>query len=283
MTDQDRTAQAEDDDDRLADAYNRGLDLERAGNLDEAAAAYREALTLDPADHGGVTVRLAAMGHGAVPERAPDAYVATLFDQNAAVFDDMLVEQLGYSVPMLVRERLDALFDRTFERLLDLGCGTGLTATSLTGRFHSATGVDLSENMLDEAHERGVYETLFIAEACAFLEAEPDHAWDLITATDVLPYLGALEVFVANAARALAPDGVLVVSTENGPCPELAERGWGLGAKHRYAHANAYVQALAKAAGLSAAETLDIIVRYDDGEPVPGSLMVFSRPDRSAR
>ena len=39
------------------------------------------------------------MGRADAPERAPDAYVATLFDQNAEHFDDMLVEQLGYAVP----------------------------------------------------------------------------------------------------------------------------------------------------------------------------------------
>ena len=88
--------------DPLAEAYNRGLALEKAGDIAGAEAAYREALALDPADHGGVSIRLAAMGRAEAPDRAPDAYVATLFDQNAANFDDMLVEQLGYAVPMLV-------------------------------------------------------------------------------------------------------------------------------------------------------------------------------------
>lgn len=155
--------------DPLADAYNRGLALEKAGDFDGAPAAYTQALELDPADHGGVSVRLAAMGKGPVPDAAPDAYVATLFDQNAAAFDDMLVEQLGYAVPMLLRERFAALGLGQFERLLDLGCGTGLTGASLSDLIDHVTGVDLSEQMLDEAHERDCYDALYVAEAAGFL------------------------------------------------------------------------------------------------------------------
>ena len=147
---------AETDDDALALAYNRGLRLEKAGDLDGAEAAYREVLALDPADHGGASVRLAAMGRAPSPDAAPPAYVATLFDQNAAQFDDMLVEQLGYAVPMLVRERIAALGLGPWQRMLDLGCGTGLTGASMTDLAREITGVDLAEAMLDEAHERGL-------------------------------------------------------------------------------------------------------------------------------
>lgn len=153
---------SDDDDDALAEVYNRGLALEKAGDGDGAAAAYREVLRLDPADHGGVAIRLAAMGLGPVPVAAPEAYVATLFDQNAAQFDDMLVEQLGYAVPMLVRERFGALGLGPFARMLDLGCGTGLTGASMTDLAGEITGVDLAEQMLDEAHERDCYDALYV-------------------------------------------------------------------------------------------------------------------------
>ncbi len=88
------------DEEALAEVYNRGLDLEKAGDLDGAEAAYREALTIDPADHCGASVRLAAMGRDAAPDAMPEAYVATLFDQHADVFEAILVDQLGYCVPL---------------------------------------------------------------------------------------------------------------------------------------------------------------------------------------
>ena len=58
------------DNDPLADAYNRGLSLEKSGDREGAAEAYREVLRLDPQDRGGASVRLAAMGLGPVPEAA---------------------------------------------------------------------------------------------------------------------------------------------------------------------------------------------------------------------
>lgn len=260
--------------DALAEAYNRGLEAEKAGDLDGAAAAYTQALALDPADHGGVQIRLAAMGRGPVPDAAPEAYVATLFDQNAAAFDDMLVEQLGYAVPMLVRERFDLLGLGPFGRMLDLGCGTGLSGVSLADRAEHITGVDLSEQMLDEAHERGCYDGLYVAEAVAFLEEtdpedEPD--WDLIAATDVLPYLGGLAPFVAGCASRLTPGGILVVSAET---DTAMDKDFMVGPKHRYAHKRSYMEKLLDSAGFSVLEMLPITVRYDEGAPIPGLLSI---------
>lgn len=260
--------------DLLARAYNRGLAAERRGDLDEAAAAYAEALRLDPADHGGVTVRLAAIGRGEIPAKAPDAYVATLFDQCAAAFDDMLVEQLGYAVPMMLREKLAEVAPGPYRRLLDLGCGTGLTGASLADLAGEITGVDLAEGMLEEADERGVYAELYVGEAVAFLEETADAPWDLLTATDVLPYLGALEGFFAGAARCLSPGGVLAVSTES--LPGL-ERDYSVGPKHRFAHRPGYLLRLMAESGFDPLDCDPITVRYDQGTPVPGLLLLARR------
>ncbi|MGL4405380.1 MAG: S-adenosylmethionine-dependent methyltransferase, partial [Notoacmeibacter sp.] len=97
------------DDEKVSKAYNRGLKNEKAGRFDLAAKAYRECLALDPDDFGGVSVRLASIGEGPQPDGAPPAYVATLFDQHAEVFDEILVEQLGYAVPLMVPDRLTLL------------------------------------------------------------------------------------------------------------------------------------------------------------------------------
>ncbi len=268
------------EDDPLALAYNRGLALEKAGDLDGAASAYHEALALDPADHGGVSVRLAAIGRGPVPNAAPDAYVATLFDQNAEAFDNILVEQLGYAVPMLLRERFSALNMGPFDSLLDLGCGTGLTGSSLSDLVTHTTGVDLSEQMLDEAHERECYDALFVAEAVSFLqEAGPDEGapWDLIAATDVLPYIGDLEPFFAGAAAKLTPNGLLAVSAETLPPGQMQEQDFTVTTKHRFAHSAEYLDGLVERHGFKIAERLPIDVRYDEGEPIPGYLLLASR------
>jgi predicted TPR repeat methyltransferase len=263
--------EGEGEDDPLALAYNRGLAAEKRGDLDAAETAYREVLRLDPEDHGGASVRLAAIGRGAVPDKAPDAYVATLFDQCAEQFDDILVEQLGYHVPMMLRQRLGEVAPGPYGRTLDLGCGTGLTGVSLADMAGEITGVDLAEGMLEQADERGVYGDLYVGEAVGFLDGADEAPWDLLTATDVLPYLGALEGFFAGAARCLRAGGVLAVSTET--LPGMAD-DYTVGPKHRFAHSEGYLRRLMAETGFRPLECAPITVRYDDGAPVPGLLVV---------
>lgn len=271
------SAAMDEDDDALAEAYERGLAAERRGDRAGAAAAYADVLRLDPEDHGGVAVRLAAMGLGPAPDRAPPAYVATLFDQTAEVFDGMLVDQLGYHVPMMIREALQARGLGPFARLLDLGCGTGLTGESLHDMAAHRTGVDLSEGMIEIADEKEVYDALFVGDAEGFLDAAEGETWDLIAATDVLPYLGAVVALFAAVARRLAPGGLFAFSTETAPDDAFAGRGWMLGPKHRYAHAPQALGAALDAAGLYALSAETIVVRHDEGEPIPGQLVLAAR------
>lgn len=262
------------DEEALAEAYNRALALEKSGDIDAAAAAYAEVLALDPQDHGGAAVRLASMGRGETPEKAPDAYVTTLFDQHAGVFEDVLVEQLGYAVPVLVRQRLHALALGPYKRMLDLGCGTGLTGGALRDMADDITGVDLSENMVEVAHEKDLYETLYVAEAVDFLDDNEDEPFDLVTATDVLPYLGALEPLFFGAADNLVPGGVFVFSSETLPAESFAGRGFKVGPHQRFAHAESYVRERLHATGFDIVEVTDITVRMEEGEPIAGHLVV---------
>jgi predicted TPR repeat methyltransferase len=263
----------------LAAAYNRGLDLEKAGDLVGAEKAYREALALDPDDTGGVSIRLAALGREKAPEKMPDAYVSTLFDQNADVFDDILVDKLGYCVPLHLREMIRRLSLGPFDRLLDLGCGTGLTGMAFADCAGHLTGVDLSERIVELAFDREVYDDLYVGEAVAFLEEFEDDggerpSWDFIAATDVLPYLGAIEPIISAAAERLAPGGCFGFSTETLSAQTFAGKPYMVGPKYRFAQAEDYVRTSLAASGFEVLAFEPITVRLEDGEPVPGHLVV---------
>ena len=269
------------DEDALAEAYERGLAAEKAGDIEAAVSAFADVLRIDPEDRGGASVRLAALGRGAVPDKAPEAYVATLFDQHAEVFDGMLVDQLGYHTPMELRERLRERGFVGAGRLLDLGCGTGLSGESLRDMVGHATGVDLSEGMLGVADEKEVYDDLYVGDAEGFLEAaveEGAEPWDLIVATDVLPYIGRVEALFAAASACLAPGGCLAFSTETLPEAMFGGRGFTVGPKQRFAHAEPYLRSTLEAAGLAVEEVLPIVVRHDEGLPIPGHLVFARKP-----
>ncbi len=263
------------DEEALAEAYNRALALEKAGDLDEAAKAYQEVLAIDPEDHGGAAVRLASMGRGEAPPKAPDAYVETLFDQHAESFEDILVEQLGYAVPVLVRQRLQTLKLGPFKRMLDIGCGTGLTGGALRDMVEDITGIDISENMVEIAHEKDLYETLYVAELEDFLEDNDDEPFDLVTATDVLPYLGALEPLFFGAAENMTQGGIFVFSSEAIPAGD--ERPYIVGPHQRFLHSETYVRQRLTETGFDVVEIGEINVRMQDGKPSPGHLVIARR------
>lgn len=277
MSDKDINANVETtfDEEALAEAYNRALDLEKSGDLDAAAAAYAEVLAIDPDDHGGAAVRLASMGRGNVPEKAPDAYVATLFDQHAEMFDTILVDQLGYDVPLQLREiLLEINEDWQSERMLDLGCGTGLSADALDDMAKHKTGVDISENMIEVAHDKGDYDALFVGEAVRFLETTQEADWDLIVATDVLPYMGKLDGFFAGVCAHLTSGGHFSFSSETLNDEQLAGREFMVGNYQRFAHAQSYIRQMLAAHDMDCIRCEDITVRSEQGAPVPGHLYV---------
>lgn len=263
--------------DPLETAYEHALALEKAGRTDAAAEAWRAVLALDPEDHGGAAVRLAALGAAEPPPQAPPAYVATLFDQTAETFDHILVDQLGYCVPMLLRERIDALDLGPFGRMLDLGCGTGLAGSGLRDRAAHITGVDLSEGMLDVCHEMGDYDALFVGDCTAFLADGEGGPWDLVTACDLLPYLGDLAPLIAGAARRMVPGGLIALSTETLPEAEMGGRPWKVGPRHRYVHDPEHLARLLLSNGFEIAHFEEIAVRHELGEPVPGHFVLARR------
>ncbi len=262
------------DEDALAEAYDRALALEKAGDVDAAVKAYEEVLAIDPEDHGGAAVRIASMGRGETPPKAPDAYVETLFDQHAEVFEDVLVEQLGYHVPMMVRQRLQELNLGPFKRMLDLGCGTGLTGDAIGDMCGDMTGIDLSENMVEIAHEKDLYETLFVAEVEDFLDDNDEDPFDLITATDVLPYLGALEPLFFGAAENLNAGGLFIFSSEELPDTFANGQSYMVGPHQRFLHSAPYIRERLAATGFELVEMTEINVRMQEGLPSPGHLVI---------
>lgn len=215
----------------------------KLGRTGEALAAYRTAHGLDPQD--GEARHMIAALTGESPAAAPVDYVRGFFDTYADRFERHLLEDVQYQAPA----RLRALYDRVvgdarLGAVVDLGCGTGLTARAFADRAERIIGVDLSPRMLQLAAETGLYAELGEVDAATALTR--CHGLSAVLATDLFIYVGDLEAIIAGAARALVPGGRLLFSTE------AAEEGdFTLRPSGRYAQSPAYVRRLLAAHGLT--------------------------------
>ena len=261
------------DSDPLEEAYNRALSLEKAGKLDSAAAAYHQVLELDPHDCGGAQIRLAAIGHGEAPLKAPNSYVATLFDQTALAFESILVDSLHYDIPVKVSQQLKKISPRTFKRVLDLGCGTGLSGMYIQNQCQHITGVDLSEKMINVAYEKECYDELYVAEIVNFLLNSEHDSWDLIIATDVLPYFGCLEVLFNCVSKNTCEGGLFAFSSESLIDSHCKRSTYKVNKSCRFVHSETYILNMLSRNNFSCIEIQPTIIRKEEGNSVQGNLV----------
>ncbi|MES2887877.1 MAG: tetratricopeptide repeat protein, partial [Pseudomonadota bacterium] len=140
----------------LAEAWSqRGSLMRDTGRHAEAARCYEQAL----AKGGDETLNrfyLSSVQDGPVPAHPPALYVEALFDEYADDFQTHLVEQLNYQAHSTLLAPLRASGQR-FERVLDLGCGTGLCGRLIQAQAGTVEGVDLSAAMVAQARTSGAY------------------------------------------------------------------------------------------------------------------------------
>ncbi len=247
--------------------------------LDTATGAYRQALQLQPDDVFGARLKLALHGEETIPDLPPSRYVEGVFDHYADRFDTALVVKLGYSVP----SKLAALVApyAQFRNTVDLGCGTGLFGAEIRRHTARLEGFDLSSKMLAKARDKGLYDHLAQAdlglapqESGLFSSGLPTNRADLVSAADVLMYLGSLETVFPLVLELLAPAGFFAFSVEDLD----TDGGFQLRQSLRYAHSEPYVRALLDRYGLDILSTERAVIRMDGGKPVHGILFVSRKP-----
>lgn len=264
---------------RHADARKfLGLALRAAGRVEEAVAVFRDWASCEPENPVARHLFAACAGED-VPDRAPDAYVATVFDRLADSFDEHL-RDLEYRAPELVAEALRREIPspaKDFD-VLDAGCGTGLCAEFLRPYARHLSGVDLSAGMLARARRLQAYDALFQAELTRFLVATPAH-YDLIVSADTLCYFGNLEEVLTAAQGALRPGGLLVFTVER---QAEGAPGFCLEPHGRYSHGEAYLRETLSGSGFESATIERAVLRREAGEPVEGLVAGARRQESSA-
>jgi predicted TPR repeat methyltransferase len=248
----------------LADA------LRARGDRAEAVQLYQSLLD-DPVTAESARFCLACLGALPPPKTMPAQMVAALFDSCATTFDNALVHGLKYQGPGIIAGAVARVLgpDARDLDVLDAGCGTGLCGPVLRPLARRLDGIDISAAMVDQAQAKGVYHRLKQGEICAALLEMPA-SYDLIVAAEVVNYLGDLGPLFGAARGSLRPGGHLIFTTER-----AASGAYELHAAARYRHTDAYVGETATGAGLALVERVDCVLRFEQGEPVAGSVFAY--------
>lgn len=126
--------------------------------------------------------------------------------------------RLGY-----LRERIDAHWgaDPTSftplagKRALDIGCGAGLLCEPLARLGATVTGLDAAPENIEAAKAHALRSNLVIDYRSGSVENLDGETFDLVTSLEVIEHSVDPAAFVAGLASALAPGGLLVLSTPN--------------------------------------------------------------------
>ena len=253
--------------------FDRLLANLNLGNID---LAHADASTLHKIDPENDTYQYYdELFRGRTPRTQPAQVITNLFNSLADNFDEHLVTNLKYSLPKDIAEKIAGWYPERNLDLLDLGCGTGLLGANL-GRIDGAfVGVDLSTVMIEKAQRLNVYAQFNQINILDALKATRENYYDVITALDVLNYVGDLEPVIPNAHRILTNGGRFVFSFESAP-KNVETFGISI-ASQRFFHHKDYVSILLKSAGFSNFEIEESSLRLEDKQPVMGFVVIAQK------
>ncbi|MBN8544348.1 MAG: methyltransferase domain-containing protein [Alphaproteobacteria bacterium] len=238
--------------------YNLGVALMQLGDKEKAADAFQQAVLLDDR-HEEAAYLLAAMNPALLPRdrwptRMPRLIVEKFFAASAAYYAEMETQN-RYNGPALCEQKsLQHLAKKTELQILDLGCGTGLASRPWRSKASRIVGVDMVEAMVAQARaatfeNKNLFEEVIAADLHATQSiAVAPASVDLVLLCNVAQFVGDLNHVLRAASGWLKADGIVTLTVE----PAMAGSAYGVNpATGKFGHSAAYLQDVAKAAGLS--------------------------------
>ncbi|KZK84017.1 Ubiquinone biosynthesis O-methyltransferase [Pseudovibrio sp. W64] len=255
--------------------YDHVLELKETGEFNGAADHLLNLLGQGCSENSEESIDLPrAKANSEKLDSMPAEYVSALFDQKAKLFDIKLLEILQYSLPTKIHEKINTLNLGPFKRLLDLGCGTGLAAELFEDQIPYKTGVDISEQMLNLARDKKIYDDLQQCEINEFLDQDHPQKWDLILASELLPYFGSLEDLFAGVARNIEKNGVFLFSAEAVMEPASNTQPYTMSDSCRFKHTEDYLRNLLEQFDFATIDFTQTTLRQEHESPVLGHLVV---------
>lgn len=134
-----------------------------------------------------------------------------------------MLHKLGPVRLSFLREAIDAHWGTdsrgvrplTGKRALDVGCGAGLLAEPLARLGAAVTGVDAAQENIAVASAHAAGGGIAIDYRCGDVAELGLAGFDLVTSMEVIEHVADKAMFLAALKAALAPGGLMVLSTPN--------------------------------------------------------------------
>ena len=238
------------------------------GQPDMAVKNYEQALAIKP-DYSVPQHMFNALT-GNTSKEPPKEYVKNLFDDYAERFDDSLIKQLGYKLPFLMKELILKLDSKrkTFEKVIDLGCGTGLTGKELRDISNNLTGIDISSNMVAKTRELDVYDRLIVGDIVDILNSSKEK-YDLFIALDVFIYIGELTKIFKTVRQCCNKNAFFIFSIET-----QEKDGYTLLKSARYSHSESYILKTA-CDGFKLIDSQEVSLRKEKEGWIDGKILIL--------
>jgi len=124
-------------------------------------------------------------------------------------YDHQMLVELGYTSPVTIAQLLNEYLPDKDARVIDIGCGTGLTCTFLHQQgYRKLVGIDLSPDMVRVAQDRSIYQQVMVGDLNLPLEIA-DASYDAAISSGTFTHGHVGPEPLDEIFRILRPGGIL--------------------------------------------------------------------------
>jgi predicted TPR repeat methyltransferase len=247
---------------------NMGKNFKKIGKINEAAKYFEQALKINPDDHLGSALELASIGKKNIPNKTPQNYMQNFYHTRSKTWGYVNATKY-YGHKLIENAFRQAHIDSNKIDILDLGCGNGILASFLRPYARKLVGVDLSQDMIVEADNTRLYDSLHNEELDRYLDKTSEY-YNTVIAAAVMIHFYDLENTFALIKNRLKVNGKFIFSIFEGK-----EKDKELNSFHMYSHSDNYVSTLADRLKFKINYKQKGIHEYNKEIPIDALIYVF--------
>ena len=134
-----------------------------------------------------------------------------MYDRWSEVYDEDLTNS-NYQQPARCAATLAHLCPDKQVKILDVGCGTGLSGLALHSEgYQNIDGCDLSNGMIEKADKLGIYSRLFACDLNQPPMEVQDETYDALTAVGVFSFGHIMPEALDELLRITKPGGIIII------------------------------------------------------------------------